>query len=172
MSNNHARYIPQSIVYPRRYPTSYQTSYPESYLNSYFEGSDQRLGQGSIQRSQDEKERMFDNTIDGIITNDIQEERIHNNKISNEGYVMKERTQSQAQGQAQSQVQERGQAQTQGQTQGQAKSQERFKISFNINIQTIIIIIILVFCFTFYAIHVMNTKINILEQRIEMMKVK
>ena len=155
MSNNHVRYIPQSTVYPRRYPTSYQTFCPESYLNSYFEGSDQRLGQGSSQRSQDEKERMFDNTIDGIITNDIQEERIHNNKVLNEEYVK-----------------ERAQGQTQGQTQGQAKSQEWFKISFNINIQTIIIIIILVFCFTFYAIHVMNTKINILEQRIEMMKVK
>ena len=150
MSNNHVRYIPQSTVYPRRYPTSYQTFCPESYLNSYFEGSDQRLGQGSSQRSQDEKERMFDNTIDGIITNDIQEERIHNNKVLNEEYVK-----------------ERAQGQTQGQTQGQAKSQEWFKISFNINIQTIIIIIILVFCFTFYAIHVMNTKINILEQRIE-----
>ena len=101
---------------------------------------------------------MFDNTIDGIITNDIQEERIHNNKVLNEGYV-KERAQTQSQSQSQ--------GQTQGQTQGQAKSQEWFKISFNINIQTIIIIIILVFCFTFYAIHVMNTKINILEQRIE-----
>ena len=86
MSNNHARYIPQSTVYPRRYPTFC----PESYLNSYFEGS----SQGSKQRSQDEKERMFDNTIDGIITNDIQEERIHNNKVLNEEYV-KERAQGQ-----------------------------------------------------------------------------
>lgn len=170
MSNNHARYIPYNISYqtsyPVHYPTSYQTSYPESYLNSYFEGSDQRLGQGPKQRSQDEKERMFDNTIDGIITNDIQEERIHNNKISNEGYVMKERTQGQAQSQAQGQAKE----QSQTQTQGQAKSQEWFKITFNINIQTILIIIILVFCFTFYVIHVMNTKINILEQRIEMIQ--
>lgn len=103
------------------------------------------------QKSENDKRRMFDNTINSVINENIQSQIIHENK---------QRTDTKNEDTQRTDTKnEDNMIETYVPTQEVSYRMSPF-INFEVSIQTIIIIMLFLFCFMFYIICKMNSKIN------------
>lgn len=118
------------------------------YTMSKIQDRDNTPQNNTPQKSENDKRRMFDNTINSVINENIQNQIIHDNKTqtkNNESRFDNNKENTVTESYITTPI---------------PYSPIVPSINFEVNIQTIIIVMLILFCFMFYIICKMNSKIN------------